>query len=143
MERQNDQIQYKREMRIPVDIPVRISSVLVTSDAVLRNLTEHGALIDGISLAPGAHFQIEYEGQILFGIVAWAEDDRIGARFPFALEDGPLYTRLQQAVLDHEVRQKSGAANNLIAPMPTAHLPARTPLNPMRRPVAGFGRRGL
>jgi hypothetical protein len=54
------------------------------------------------------------------------------------LDDGPLYTRLQQAVLDHEMRQKNSPAT---APMPEA-LP-RVPLVAMRRPAGGFGRRGL
>lgn len=136
-----DHTQFKREMRITVDIPVHISSVLVAADATLRNLTEHGALIEGLSLPAGAQFQIDYEGQVLFGVVVWAEDDRFGARFPFVLDDGPLYTRLQQAVLDHEVRQKSMNA----ASAPTAQLPSArpAPLVAMRRPAAGFGRRGL
>lgn len=136
----HDQAQYKRELRIPVDIPVRIDSVLVSTDATLRNLTEHGALIEGISLPKGAQFQIEYEGQILFGIVAWAEADRIGARFPFVLDDGPLYTRLQQAVLAHEVNQKSAPALHASAPSPYIQ---RSAPGPLRRAAGGFGRRGL
>ena len=147
MHTEHDPSSYKREMRIPVDIPVRIVSVLVSADANLRNLTEHGALIEGLSLPRGAQFQIEYDGQTLFGIVAWAEDDRFGTRFPFVLDDGPLYTRLQQAVIDHEVRQKSMTANHAFTSAPTAHLPPRAPLNaplnPIWRSVAGFGRRGL
>lgn len=134
------QAQYKRELRIPVDIPVRIDSVLVSTDAMLRNLTEHGALIEGISLPKGAQFQIDYEGQIVFGIVAWAEDDRIGARFPFMLDDGPLYTRLQQAVLEHEVRQKHAPRVYASAPAPHIQHPAPSGL---RRATGGFGRRGL
>lgn len=140
MHTSQDQTQYKRELRIPVDIPVRIDSVLVSTDATLRNLTEHGALIEGISLPKGAQFQIEYEGQILFGIVAWAEDDRIGARFPFVLDDGPLYTRLQQAVLAHEVNQKS--TPTLHSSTPTLHMQRSAP-GPLRRAAGGFGRRGL
>lgn len=134
------QTQYKRDVRIPVDIPVRIDSVLVSSDAILRNLTEHGALIEGISLPKGAQFQIDYEGQIVFGIVAWAEDDRIGARFPFVLDDGPLYTRLQQAVLEHEVRQKDMPSFHASAPLPHTQ---RITASPNRRSAGGFGRRGL
>ncbi len=138
---QQNHSEFKREMRIPVDIPVRIDSVLVAGDAIISNLTEHGALIEGMSLPKGMQFQIEYEGQILFGIVAWAEDDRFGARFPFVLHDGPLYTRLQQAVLDHEMRErreKRAMAGDM--PMEPGFRPA---LVTLRRPAAGFGRRGL
>jgi len=134
------QAQYKRELRIPVDIPVRLDSVLVSTDVILRNLTEHGALIEGVSLPKGAQFQIDYEGQIVFGIVAWAEDDRIGARFPFMLDDGPLYKRLQQAVLAHEVRTKGTTSIHASAPAPNVQHAAPGPL---RRAAGGFGRRGL
>ncbi len=141
MDTQDDQHQFKRAMRIPVEIPVHIDSVLTSGEAIIRNLTEHGALIEGISLSKGAQFQIEYEGQVLYGIVRWAEDDRFGAYFPFVLNDGPLYTRLQQAVLDNDMRErrerKPVAAE---MPMEPAFRPA---LATMRRPAAGFGRRGL
>tara|TARA_B110001454_G_C12673063_1_gene414581 strand:- start:377 stop:799 length:423 start_codon:yes stop_codon:yes gene_type:complete len=140
MHTSQSQAQYKRELRIPVDIPVRVDSVLVSTDAILRNLTEHGALIEGISLPKGAQFQIDYEGQIVFGIVAWAEDDRIGARFPFVLDDGPLYTRLQQAVIAHEVQKKG--ATRVRASSPSPHMQRPAP-GPLRRAAGGFGRRGL
>lgn len=136
---QQSQSEFKRDMRIPVEIPVHIDSVLLSGDGIIRNLTEHGALIEGISLPKGMQFQIEYEGQVLFGCVAWAEDDRFGARFPFVLDDGPLYTRLQQAVLDHEVRVRDESAPRrpVVAPAP------RPALATIRRPAAAFGRRGL
>lgn len=141
METQDDQPQFKRTMRIPVEIPVHIDSVLTSGEAIIRNLTEHGALIEGLSLTQGAQFQIEYEGQILYGIVAWAENDRFGARFPFVLNDGPLYSRLQQAVLDNEMRERhERKAIAVEMPQEAAYRPA---LVAMRRPAAGFGRRGL
>lgn len=141
MTSQQNPSEFKREMRIPVEIPVHVDSVLVAGDAIITNLTEHGALIEGMSLPKGMQFQIEYAGQVLFGVVAWAENDRFGARFPFVLNDGPLYTRLQQAVLDHEMHERR-ERKALIAEMPTEPV-FRPALATMRRPAAGFGRRGL
>jgi len=141
MTSQQNPSEFKREMRIPVEIPVHVDSVLVAGDAIITNLTEHGALIEGMSLPKGMQFQIEYAGQVLFGVVAWAENDRFGARFPFVLNDGPLYTRLQQAVLDHEMHERR-ERKAIVAEMPTEPV-FRPALATMRRPAAGFGRRGL
>lgn len=141
MTSQQNPSEFKREMRIPVEIPVHVDSVLVAGDAIITNLTEHGALIEGMSLPKGMQFQIEYAGQVLFGVVAWAENDRFGARFPFVLNDGPLYTRLQQAVLDHEMHERR-ERKAIVAEMPTETV-FRPALATMRRPAAGFGRRGL
>ncbi|MGD9810807.1 MAG: PilZ domain-containing protein [Sphingobium sp.] len=118
-----------RPTRIPVDIPVEITSVLSSGDARLRDLTEYGALIEGMSLPKGSQFQIEYAGQTIFGFVIWAESDRFGARFPFHLHDGPLHDRLVQARTRYEI----GAHG--MADAPTLAAAAR-------RPFPGFGRRG-
>ncbi|MFO1259547.1 MAG: PilZ domain-containing protein [Sphingomonadaceae bacterium] len=141
MTSQQNPSEFKREMRIPVEIPVHVDSVLVAGDAIITNLTEHGALIEGMSLPKGMQFQIEYAGQVLFGVVAWAENDRFGARFPFVLNDGPLYTRLQQAVLENDLRERrERQATSVEMPMEPVFRPA---LATLRRPAAGFGRRGL
>ena len=119
---------HHRAERIPVDIPVTLTSVLTAADdALLSDLTEHGALIVGASLPPGAQFQIDYAGQTVYGVAVWSEHDRFGARFPFELHDGPLFDRLEQARMEHEVRQRVLAA----------------PSVPPPRDPAGFGRRGL
>lgn len=123
----------KRPERIPVDIPVLLTSVLTeTGAAVLSDLTEQGALIVGASLPPGTQFHIEYAGQTVYGIAVWTEHDRFGARFPFALHDGPLHRRLEQARADHASRRKESR------PAPAHGHPAP---RPPRAPV-GFGRRG-
>lgn len=119
----------RRTDRIPVDIPVSITTVLTANEATLGNLTEYGALIDGMTLPKGTQFQIEYQGQTVYGFVVWAEADRFGARFPFALHEGPLHARLVQARLEHEMRQH-GISSGAMAM--GAH-----------RPLPQFGRRGL
>lgn len=112
-----------RAERFAVDISVTITSVLASpAEAAIVNLTEQGGLIVGISLPRGTPFQIEYAGQVVYGIVMWAEQDRFGARFPLGLHDGPLHDRLQQA----RVQQSIGAPHGLTT-----------------RPATGFGRRGL
>jgi len=117
-----------RPTRIPVDIAVSITSVLDSGEATLRDLTEYGALIEGISLPKGSQFQIEFEGQTIFGFVIWNEPDRFGARFPFTLCEGPLHERLEQARMEYETRQHSMSGSAIMS---------------MGRPFAGFGRRGL
>lgn len=120
---------HERPHRIPVDINVSIVSVLETAEATLRDLTEYGALIEGCTLPKGTQFQIEYLGQTVYGFVIWTEADRFGARFPFTLCEGPLYSRLQQARLEHETRQHG-----------------RTPFASMvgvTRALPQFGRRGV
>lgn len=118
-----------RPERIPVDIPVTISSVLTSSEATLRNLTEYGALIEGLSLPKGTQFQIEYEEQTVFGFVVWTEPDRFGARFPFPLHEGPLHNRLEHARMRHEMRAQGTLAAGM-APVPGVF-----------RPLPQFGRR--
>tara|TARA_R110000782_G_scaffold78276_3_gene155005 strand:- start:49229 stop:49615 length:387 start_codon:yes stop_codon:yes gene_type:complete len=117
-----------RPTRIPVDISVDIISVLESSEATLRDLTEYGALIEGFSLPKGTQFQIEYQGQTVFGFVIWSEPDRFGARFPFTLCNGPLHERLEQARMEYETRQHGVSGGMMLG---------------ANRPFAGFGRRGL
>ncbi len=120
----------KRVQRITVDIPVTIMSALSSPvDATLANLTEQGAMIVGTTLPKGTPFQMEYMGQIIYGTVMWAEEDRFGARFPMELRDGPLHDRLEH------VRAKQGAQ----------HIPATgiSAFSTLTRRIGGFGRRGI
>lgn len=91
----------RREDRIPVHVPVIITTVLASAEAEIIDLTEYGALIAGPAPRKGTQFQIEYQGQTVFGFVIWEEGDRFGARFPFELHDGPLYRTLEQARIAH------------------------------------------
>ncbi|MBN8832696.1 MAG: PilZ domain-containing protein [Sphingomonadales bacterium] len=83
--------------RLAVDIPVTVTSVLDSQEAAIADLSQDGALIKGCSLEPGARFQIDYFGQILFAQCRWSEVDRMGCSFLFPLVDGPLYERLTVA----------------------------------------------
>lgn len=120
-----------RPERIPVDIPVTISSVLTSGEATLRNLTEYGAMIEGQALPKGTQFQIEYGGQTVYGFVVWTEPDRFGARFPFPLFEGPLHNRLEHARMRHEM-QRQGVPTTHMATMPGTF-----------RPLPQFGRRRI
>jgi len=120
---------HARPDRIPVDIPVAITSVLSSGEATLGNLTEYGALIEGMSLPKGTQFQIEYRGQTVYGFVVWAEADRFGARFPFTLHEGPLHSELEHARMRNEMQQH-GFTNGSVVSGGHRSLPQ-------------FGRRGL
>ena len=116
----------RKKARIAVDIPVTITTVLDSFEATIIDLTEYGALIAGPAPRKGTQFQIDYQGQTLFGFVIWAEIDRFGARFPFNLHDGPLYRALEQARIGHTATD--GLTTSTWSPAVTARIP-------------GFGRR--
>ena len=118
-----------RPIRIPVDIPVVLSSVLESGEAVLSDLTEYGALVEGASLPKGTQVQIEYQGQTVYAFVVWTETDRFGVRFPFSLCEGSLHDRLEQARMEHEIRQSGVSGPSMLAGG--------------RRAFSGFGRRGI
>lgn len=120
----------RRKARIAVHIPVTITTVLETSDAEIVDLTEYGALISGPAPRKGSQFQIDYEGQTVFGFVIWEEGDRFGARFPFTLHDGPLFRRLEQARITHQASDGIATGNGWASPL-------------IARPITGFGRRNL
>lgn len=118
--------------RTNVDIIVTVTSVLEAREASITNLTEHGAQVSDISLPVGTRFQIDFQGQTVFAVVAWSEIDRVGARFLFSLTDGPLHDRLMQARMSEEVANTHGQ---------DGWVPNASKLATYRQPSAGFGRR--
>lgn len=125
----------RRPERVPVDIPVVITTILSSSDATLVNLTEGGALISGASVPKGMQLQIEYEDQTVYGIVAWSEQDRCGVRFAYSLQDGPLHIML------HQARMLRDMAKSPVSYRP--HMPMRPRIASARSVAGGFGRRGI
>jgi hypothetical protein len=83
--------------RIAVDIAVTVTTVLDSLEGTIVDLSEGGAQVYGCSLAPGTQCQIDLDGYIVFGTVRWAEIDRMGIRFPFEMQDGPLLELLDMA----------------------------------------------
>ncbi|WP_176592607.1 PilZ domain-containing protein [Sphingobium sp. EM0848] len=116
-------MQPRSRQRIAVDIPVIVTTVLDSLDGMIVDLSESGAQIAGCRLPVRSQCQIDYEGHVVFAIVQWSEEDRMGLRFPYELTDGPLFDRL-------EIARAARLA-------PTAFQP-RTP---GARPAGGFGRR--
>jgi PilZ domain len=113
-------IRNRRHLRTPVNIDVTIVGVLENFEATIADLSEGGAFIIGRSLPAKARCEIHFGGQIVYGLVMWSEIDRMGVRFPFELQDGPLHQVLSIARSHHVPRPISAQA--------------RSPL--------GFGRRG-
>jgi hypothetical protein len=130
--------QYKR---IEVEIPVTIMSVLETWDASIVDLTENGAQVTGCSVPEGTRFQIEYMGQTLFAQCRWAEIDRMGVKFLFPLNEGPLYERLLIARASNMDGDATHGVSLAMAPIHNGRitLGARTFA---RVGNGGFGRRG-
>ncbi len=113
----------RQKERVRVDVPVTITTVLESREAIIIDLTENGAQVVCEPLPPGTRFMLDCEGHSAFATVRWAEEDRMGVRFSFTLQDGPLYEALLAARADRN------------AP-PPAMFRAATPL-----PKGGFGRR--
>jgi hypothetical protein len=118
----------RNRQRIVVDITVTLTTVLESFDARIIDLSEHGAQISGATLPRGAKFQIEYMGQTVYAQCMWSEIDRMGARFPFDLTEGPLHDALMMA--------PEAGETAFMTSRPADHL-GMTP----RRTGTGFGRR--
>jgi hypothetical protein len=117
----------RQKERVRVDIPVTITTVLESQDATIIDLTENGAQVVGATLPAEAQFMLDYQGYSAFATVRWSEVDRMGIRFRFALEDGPLFDALQAARGPQAVTETPAAALR-----PAAQLPK-----------GGFGRRAF
>lgn len=102
--------------RVNIDAGVMVTTITDAGEATLVNLNEMGALIAGMTAQVGSRMQIDYAGQTVFGIVAWAEEDRFGVRFPFMLVEGPLYQLLIHARMAQDVAQSGVIAHNGIRP---------------------------
>ena len=73
--------QVRRHDRMPTSIPVTVSTVLQTSDAVLTDVSEGGAKVSGVFLPQSTRITIDHDGQSFYGTVMWAEIDRVGVKF--------------------------------------------------------------
>jgi len=119
-------MQAKRSrVRVAVDIPVTVTTVLDSQVATVVNLSQSGAQVQGVILPKGTTFQLDCEGVTTYAKVMWVDDaGRMGVRFPFNLQEGPLFEALKGVNRTH----RRG--------MPPASLPELVPA------YAGFGRRG-
>jgi hypothetical protein len=87
----------RKRIRIPVSIPVTLTTVLDMFEAHIIDLTEDGARIACPGLPRGERLQIDFRGQTVFARCMWSEVDRIGVTFPFPLTGGPLHDQLRLA----------------------------------------------
>jgi PilZ domain len=87
----------RKRIRIPVSLPVTLTTVLDMFEGRIIDLTEDGARIACPGLPRGERLQIDYRGQTIFARCMWSEVDRIGVTFPFPLTDGPLHDQLRAA----------------------------------------------
>lgn len=83
--------------RIVVEIAIVVTTVLDSLEGMIVDLSEGGAQVVGCTLPAGSSCQIDLDGHITFGTVRWSEEDRMGIRFPYDLNDGPLYDQLELA----------------------------------------------
>ncbi len=130
----------RQSRRTEVELPVTITTVLEAHEASIVDLTENGAQVTGCTVPEGTRFQIEYMGQTLFAQCRWAEIDRMGIKFLFPLNEGPLYERLMVARASQMYGDPSTGTNLAMAPIHNGctTLGARTF---SRVAAGGFGRR--
>lgn len=83
--------------RIVVEIAIVVTTVLDSLEGTIVDLSEGGAQVVGCTLPAGSSCQIDLDGHITFGTVRWSEVDRMGIRFPYELNEGPLYDQLELA----------------------------------------------
>ncbi|WP_019052965.1 PilZ domain-containing protein [Sphingobium xenophagum] len=83
--------------RIVVDIAIVVTTVLDSLEGTIVDLSEGGAQVVGCTLPAGSSCQIDLDGHITFSTVRWSEEDRMGIRFPYELNEGPLYDQLELA----------------------------------------------
>ncbi|SEI64877.1 PilZ domain-containing protein [Sphingobium sp. AP50] len=83
--------------RITVEIPIVVTTVLDSLEGMIVDLSEGGAQVVGCTLPPRSQCQIDLDGHVTFGTVRWSEEDRMGIRFPYELNEGPLFDRLELA----------------------------------------------
>lgn len=104
-------MQTKRgRVRVAVDVPVTITTVLDSIEATVINLSQAGAQVTGAILPKGTDFQLDCEGFTTFAKVMWVEHDRMGVRFPYALTDGPLFEALEAKQSGRDMRASLPAA---------------------------------
>ena len=88
----------RQHIRTNVSIDVIVNGVLNMVEGRITDLSEGGARIEGCAILPvRSRCEIHYAGQTVYGIVMWAEVDRMGVRFPYELTDGPLHSALERA----------------------------------------------
>ncbi|HMO76155.1 MAG TPA: PilZ domain-containing protein [Sphingopyxis sp.] len=88
----------RQHVRTSVSIDVTVNGVLNYIEGRITDLSEGGARIEGGVILPvRSRCEIQYAGQTTYAIVMWAEVDRMGVRFPYELNDGPLYNALERA----------------------------------------------
>ncbi|MBB6191690.1 hypothetical protein FHS51_001918 [Sphingobium wenxiniae] len=125
------QIQRAR-IRIAVDIPIVITTVLDSLEGTIVDLSEGGAQVVGCSLPAKTQCQIDLDGHVVFGTVRWSEEDRMGIRFPYELTEGPLLEKLEMA--------RAARRAPIAAYQPAAgNRPPATSYAPLMQ--GGFGRR--
>lgn len=84
--------------RTKVDIAVTITTVLDSIEATVADLSPRGAMVVGATLPQGTQLQLDVDGYSVFATVMWSEADRMGLRFPFELNHGPLFDALEAAL---------------------------------------------
>ena len=88
----------RQHIRTPVSIEVTVNGVLNVVEGRITDLSEGGARIEGGIILPiRSRCEVHYAGHTVYGIVMWAEVDRMGVRFPYELVDGPLFNALERA----------------------------------------------
>lgn len=128
----------ERQLRISVDIPVMVTTVVDSLEASITDLNQNGALLTGCVLDVGTRFQIDYMGQTIYAQCRWAEIDRMGISFSFTLNDGPLYDRLLFARAETAPHAFSPGESMTISPI---HARSTVRGFGRARVSGGFGRR--
>lgn len=100
----------RRTDRIATRVDVVLATVLTKESATIIDISGGGAQVTGAVLAVGTRCMIELGGDVVYGVVAWEEGDRMGVRFEHMLKAGPLYELAQRAKVLAEIEESKQTA---------------------------------
>ena len=85
--------------RFQTDLAVLACTVIESRPARLVDISMHGARLESDNPYPaGQRIALDLDGERLFGVVTWAEIDRMGVKFETPLDGGPFRDALDTAM---------------------------------------------
>jgi hypothetical protein len=97
--------------RFQTDLAVLACTVIESRPARLVDISMHGARIESDNPYPaGQRIALDLDGVRLFGVVTWAEIDRMGVKFETPLADGPFREALDAAMRRQNFEQAGPSA---------------------------------
>lgn len=99
----------RNSQRLATSIAALACTILESRDAVIVDLSTHGAKIRCDPYPQGMRIHLDIKGEMVWGTVQWTEIDRMGVKFDMPIASGALHRELLSATTAMERRMMSGA----------------------------------